>query len=156
LNFDRRPEDIVGAGLLLALAPLALRHVRRSDFPAVYRLVGMFAIFLPMLVLSADGHNSYFPWERQTVERFYQPLGVATSGIAVWIGIRTNWTGVINTGTAFFIIFLSFRLIDWWWGWMPKYLFFLLIGIVAIGLVAAFKRLRSRSRSRSSATSMAV
>ncbi len=146
LEFDRRPENVILAGLLLGAAPLALRHVQRSDFPAVYRLVGMFAVFVPMLVLSADGHNSYFPWDPQTVERFYQLFGVVAAGIVVWIGIRTNWTGMINTGTAFFTVFLFFRLIDWWWDWMPKYLFFLLIGVVAIVLVAVFKRLRSRSR----------
>jgi hypothetical protein len=70
--------------------------------------------------------------------------GVIVSGVAVWIGIRRNWTGMVNTGTAFFAVFLFFRLIDWWWDWMPKYIFFLLIGTVAIGLVAVFKRLRSR------------
>ena len=51
---------------------------------------------------------------------------------------------MVNTGTAFFTLFLFFRLIDWWWDAIPKYVFFLLIGAVAIGLVAVFKRLRSR------------
>jgi uncharacterized membrane protein len=53
---------------------------------------------------------------------------------------------VVNTGTAFFTIFLFVRLTNWWWAWMPKYLFFLLIGLVALGLVAVFKRLRGRMR----------
>lgn len=144
LDFERRPENLVLAGLLLTAAPLVLRHERRSEFPAVFRLVGMFAVFLPILFLSADGYDSYLPWEPLTIQRFYQMAGVIASGAAVWIGIRRNWTGMVNTGTAFFVVFLFFRLIDWWWDWMPKYLFFLLIGMVAIGLVAMFKRLRSR------------
>src|ERR1700722_13878529 len=49
LEFERRPENVILAGLILACAPLALRHERRNDFPAVYRLVGMFAVFTPML-----------------------------------------------------------------------------------------------------------
>jgi uncharacterized membrane protein len=146
VEFERRPEELMLAGLLLAGIPLFIRHVRRPDFPAVYRLIGMLAFFVTMLFLSAQGQRSYLPMDDKTVEHFYQVFGVAAAAVAVWIGIRQNWTGVVNTGTAFFAIFLFFRLIDWWWNWMPKYLFFLLIGLVAIGLVALFKRLRGRMR----------
>jgi uncharacterized membrane protein len=146
VEFEKRPEELMLAGLVLAALPLFLKHVRRTDFPAVYRLVGMLAFFFTMLFLSAQGQSSYLPLDEKAVEHFYQMFGVVAAGAAVWIGIRQNWTGVVNTGTAFFTIFLFFRLIDWWWDWMPKYLFFLLIGLVAIGLVAVFKRLRGRMR----------
>jgi uncharacterized membrane protein len=147
VEFERRPEEVMLAGLLLATIPLLIKHVRRPDFPAVYRLVGMVAFFVTMLFMSAQGQSSYLPLDEKAVEHFYQMFGVVAAAAAVWIGIRRNWSGVVNTGTAFFTIFLFFRLIDWWWDWMPKYLFFLLIGLVAIGLVAVFKRLRSRMRS---------
>jgi uncharacterized membrane protein len=147
IEFERRPEEVMLAGLLLGAAALVLRHARRPDFPPVFRLVGMLAFFLPMLFLSAEGQVSYLPWEARTVEHFYQVAGVIAAAGAVWIGIRNNWAGVVNTGTAFFTIFLFFRLVDLWWKWMPKYLFFLLIGLVAIGLVAVFKRVRGRMRS---------
>lgn len=146
VEFEKRPEELMLAGLILAVLPMFVRHVRRPEFPAVYRLVGMLAFFFTMLFLSAQGESSYLPLDGKAVERLYQMLGVMAAGLAVWIGIRQNWTGVVNTGTAFFTIFLFFRLIDWWWDWMPKYLFFLLIGMVAIGLVAVFKRLRVRMR----------
>ena len=147
VEFERRPEELMLAGLLLAVIPLFLRHIRRPDFPAVYRLVGMLAFFFTMLYLSAQGQSSYLPLDDKAVEHFYQMFGVVAAAAAVWIGIRQSWTGVVNTGTAFFTIFLFFRLIDWWWDWMPKYLFFLMIGLVAIGLVAVFKRLRIKMRS---------
>jgi uncharacterized membrane protein len=147
VEFEKRPEELMLAGLVLAALPLFIKHVRRPDFPAVYRLVGMLAFFFTMLFLSAQGESSYLPLDAKAIEHFYQMFGVVAAGLAVWIGIRRNWTGVVNTGTAFFTIFLFFRLIDWWWDWMPKYLFFLLIGLVAIGLVAVFKRLRVKMRS---------
>ncbi|HEY2842308.1 MAG TPA: DUF2157 domain-containing protein [Bryobacteraceae bacterium] len=146
IEFERRPEELMFAGLLLAVIPLLMRHTRRPDFPAVYRLVGMIAFFVTMLFLSAAGERSYMPMEPKTIEHFYQMFGVVAAAATVWIGIRYSWSGVVNTGTAFFTIFLFFRLIDWWWDWMPKYLFFLLIGVVALGLVAVFKRLRGRMR----------
>jgi uncharacterized membrane protein len=147
LDFDRRPEDVMVAGMLLAFLPFLVSHVRWPDFPAVYRLVGLLAFFVSVLILSASGQRSYLPWEWTAVEHAYQTFGLAASAAAVWAGIRQNWTGVVNLGTAFFTLFLLIRLIDWWWQWMPKYLFFLLVGVVAIGLVAVFKRLRSSMRS---------
>ena len=146
VEFERRPEEVMLAGLVLTLVPLFFKHARRPDFPAVYRLVGMVAFFGTMLFLSAQGQYSYLPLEDKAVEHFYQMFGVVAAAATVWIGIRQGWSGVVNTGTAFFTIFLFFRLIDWWWDWMPKYLFFLLIGLVALGLVAVFKRLRGRMR----------
>jgi len=146
-EFERRPEELILAGAALGLLPLVLRHARNIDFPPVYRLVGMFGVFLPMLVLSFNGNSSYLPWDNRAVERFYQIAGVVVAAGTVWLGIRERWKEAVNTGTAFFTIFLFFRLIDWWWDRVPKYLFFLLIGAVAIAMVAAFKRLRTRLRS---------
>ena len=53
-----------------------------------------------------------------------------------------QWNGVVNAGSVFFTVFLFCRLYHWWWDWMPKYLFFAVIGALGIGLVAAFKRVR--------------
>jgi len=41
-------------------------------------------------------------------------------------------------------VFLFVRLHAWWWHWMPKYLFFLLLGLIAIGLLLVFRRIRTR------------
>jgi len=146
VEFEQRPEELMLAGLALALIPLFIRHAKRPDFPAVYRLVGLLAFFMTMLFLSAQGQRSYLPMDDKAIEHFYQMFGVVAAAATVGIGIRRNFTGVVNIGTAFFTIFLFFRLIDWWWDWMPKYLFFLLIGVVALGLVGVFKRLRGRMR----------
>ena len=86
------------------------------------------------------------PLESRTVERIYQTLGLATSAGVVWLGIVRAWKEAVNTGAAFFAIYLLVRLIDWWWSWMPQYLFFLLLGVIALGLLWVFKRLRARLR----------
>jgi hypothetical protein len=36
------------------------------------------------------------------------------------------------------------KFVDWWWDWMPKYLFFLIVGLTALALLWAFRRLRAR------------
>jgi len=50
---------------------------------------------------------------------------------------------VVNTGMTFFVIFLYTKFYDWWWDIMPKYLFFLVIGLSAVLLLIVFKRLRT-------------
>jgi uncharacterized membrane protein len=94
-------------------------------------------------VLAVGGRGSYLPLEAKTVERVYEFGGLLTSAGAIWLGIVRQWTGIVNTGSVFFTIFLFFRLYHWWWDWMPKYLFFAAIGALSIVLVVAFKRLRA-------------
>jgi uncharacterized membrane protein len=62
----------------------------------------------------------------------------------VFHGVRLSRKGLVNLGVAAFIVFLFVRLHAWWWHWMPKYLFFLLIGLTAIGLLLVFRRIRTR------------
>jgi uncharacterized membrane protein len=143
LDFWNRPEDFAVMGLAAFAVPMVVRHKRNTDFPPVYRLAGALAFFLSIFVLAVGGRGSYLPLEAKTVERVYEFGGLLTSAGAIWLGIVRQWTGIVNTGSVFFTIFLFFRLYHWWWDWMPKYLFFAAIGALSIVLVVAFKRLRA-------------
>ena len=72
----------------------------------------------------------------------YQLAGFVFSATAIWVGIKTGWPEVVNTGNVFFTIFLYTKFYDWWWEWMPKYLFFFVIALTAILILLIFKRLR--------------
>lgn len=141
--FLERPEHIALAGLVVFAVPLVLVHRRHTQFPAVYRLMGALGFFLAIFVLSEWGIPSHLPFERETVERVYGFVGLFASAGAIWLGIERRWNGIVNTGSVFFAIFLFRRLYDWWWKLIPKYLFFALIGLIGIGLVLGFRRLRS-------------
>jgi uncharacterized membrane protein len=143
LDFWNRPEHFALMGLIVFAVPAVVRHRRHTDFPPVYRLIGALAFFIAVLSLAEWGARSYLPFESKTVERIYEMVGLLTSGAAIWIGIARQWNGVVNAGSVFFTVFLFCRLYHWWWDWMPKYLFFAVIGALGIGLVAAFKRVRS-------------
>jgi uncharacterized membrane protein len=77
------------------------------------------------------------------VEVLYQITGFVFSAAAIGLGIRKSRPEVVNTGNVFFTIFLYTKFYDWWWNWMPKYLFFLVIGLTAIVMLLIFKRLRN-------------
>lgn len=138
-----RPEAFLpGAAVLLAI-PLILRHGKYPGFPMVYRLFGLAFVFAALLALSNWGQLSYLPLAKKTVEGIYQMSGFAVAVCAIWIGFRRRWTESVNLGSGFFAIFLFNRLFVWWWDWMPKYLFFLIIGIIALILLAVFRRFRT-------------
>ncbi|MEO8661587.1 MAG: DUF2157 domain-containing protein [Bryobacteraceae bacterium] len=143
-DFGERPELIALLAVLVFCAPLVIRHYRHTDFPAVYRLIGAVVFFLCVLSLAEWGVSSYLPLSQHDVERLYELLGLLTSAAAIWLGIRQHWNGLVNTSAAAFVIFLFSRLYHWWWDWMPKYLFFAIIGGLGIALVLILKRLRGQ------------
>ena len=51
---------------------------------------------------------------------------------------------IVTLGAAAFSVFLYLRLIVWWWDWIPHYLFFLIVAMISITLLAAFRRVRAR------------
>jgi hypothetical protein len=88
------------------------------------------------------GSASYFNWPAGIIEGSYQTLGFVLSAAAVYLGMVRRWQHVMITGNVFFALFLYTKFFDWWWDWMPKFLFFFLIGLTAILALLIFKRLR--------------
>jgi uncharacterized membrane protein len=142
IYFGERPENFFPAALILFLIPL-LPHHRFSGFAVIYRVFAMLGFFIPALILANWGRISYLPLSSGAIESIYQVSGFVVSGLAMWLGIRRNWPDVVNTGNVFFAIFLYTKFFDWWWEWMPKYLFFLLVGLSAVLMLLIFKRLRT-------------
>ncbi|MFN7996121.1 MAG: DUF2157 domain-containing protein [Bryobacteraceae bacterium] len=143
VGFHERPEHYIFLGLILFGAPLVIRHVHHSDFPPVYRLLGALTFFTAILSLAELGASSYLPWSTGNIERFYEISGLLLAASAIWLGIARAWNGIVNTGAVFFVVFLFTRLYHWWWDWLPRYLFFAIIGGLSIALVWAFRQLRT-------------
>ena len=149
IHFGERPENFIPAAVAFFILPHWVRHVRHEQFPAVYRLMGLLAFFLPVLVLSHWGRGSYLDWPASTVvEHCYQIAGFISSALAIWLGLKKEWTETVNTGVVFFVIFLYTKFYDWWWELLPKYLFFLILGLTAVLVLLAMKRLRRSGGAR--------
>jgi len=143
-NQFQRPESLLPGGALVLAASWLLPAFGRLEFAWVYRVVGVTTLLLAVLVLSVWGQGSALGWAPHTVEVFYQLAGLAFSLGAVWLGARKRQASLMNVGAGFFAIFIYVRLFDWWWDWMPKYLFFLITGLISLGLLALFRKLRLR------------
>jgi len=61
---------------------------------------------------------------------------------AIWAGIALRFREVVYSGTFFFVALLFLEFVNWWWDWMPKYLFFLIVALTSMAVVVGLKRLR--------------
>ena len=148
-SFFERPENFIIAGLLMAAIPHIFKHRQYYNFPWFYHLVGLLSTFIAIFVLGVCGSCSYAWIDNGTIEFVYQTLGLVCSGLAIWVGIRFGDAGVTNIGATFFTIFLYTKFFDWWWDFMPKYLFFFVLSIISLALLAGFKKMRSRLKEAS-------
>lgn len=142
LSFGERPENFLVAGALIFAAAFIPQR-RYAEFLPSYRIFGLLALFIAILILSHWGLGSYLPLPAKEIENCYQISGFVLAGLVIWLGIRRSWHGVVNLGSTFFVIFLYTKFYDWWWDWLPKYLFFLVMGGIAVGLLFVLRRMRS-------------
>jgi uncharacterized membrane protein len=145
LYMFERPENFIPAGLVLAAAPLVLKHRRAVEFPVIYHLVGLLFIFLPIEMLIHMGEGLPGP-HAGVLSAIFRLAGFLGSMTAIWLGIRGASPSIVNMSSAFFTLYLFDQLFAWWWDWMPKYLFFLAVGGIALALLYIFQRMRFRMR----------
>lgn len=145
LSVGERPENFFPAALLIFLLPSWLDHRHYRGFAPIFRVFGLLFLFLPMLVLAHWGAASYLyeGGSDRAIEGGYQVAGFALSALIIWLGARARWPEVVNTGVTFFVVFLYTKLFDWWWASLPKYLFFLLLGLIAVLVLVVLRRLRA-------------
>jgi uncharacterized membrane protein len=70
-------------------------------------------------------------------------LGFAGSAAAIGAGLRAGWPELVPIGAIGFVVFLYTKFYQWFWDWMPAYLFFLLVGLIAVVLILALRRVRA-------------
>lgn len=150
VSFNERPENFFLPAAAAFFAPRFIDHTRRPAFPAVYRLFALLAAFLTTLILAHWGRGSYLPFDRETIESAYQWAAFVGGALVSWLGIRRGWRECVDVGVTFFVIFLYSKIFEWWWESMPKYLFFLVLGLTAVVILLVLRRLR-RSVALSSA-----
>jgi hypothetical protein len=142
--FLERSELLIPAAAVLYVVPWLMRHRDPHDFGFVYRVCGAATGLTGLLIFSTTGHLCCWGVTYGAAEVFCQIGGMALSAGVMFHGLKLGRSGLLNLGAVSFVVFLYVRLHSWWWHWMPKYLFFFLIGMTAICLLLIFRRLRRR------------
>jgi len=141
-NFLEQPEGYLPAGGLLLALRLWVGPRKRPGFAAIDRVLGLTFLLFPMLLLSIEV-PSYLPYDPDHIKIGYQILGFALSAGAIALGIVLRFKDCVYCGALFFVVFLYVKYAQWWWDWMPKYLFFLIVAATAIAVLLGLKRLRA-------------
>jgi uncharacterized membrane protein len=148
-----RPEPVV---LLSALVFGLGVYLKPEPLAGVVRASGAGLYLLAILALAGLNARSLLGFDLRTSERLYDIVGFLSAAGLIALGIRRNWPGMVYLGTGAFALFLWIRLHRWFWDLLPKYLFFLLVGAIAIALVALFLKLRRRMQLRAHAQAWAA
>ncbi|MDY0117467.1 MAG: DUF2157 domain-containing protein [Sulfurimonadaceae bacterium] len=140
-SFSERPESF----LFVAVILFSISFIKQQlfiGFDKVYRYFGMLLFFFPILILSNYGYASYILWDHKSIEELYQVMGFLMSALAIYFGIRKGYGEVVNIGNSFFVIFLYTKFFQWWWAWMPKYIFFFILGMSALVILIVLKKVK--------------
>ena len=140
--FVWRESLLPAAGVAVALGFFP-RTGLREGFGVVYRLFGLIFFFWIVVLYAAFGNGSVLPLSTSSVEAVYQVVGFAAAALVIWAGIRRQWNDVTYTGVTAFTILLFIKATDWWWDWMPRWLFFLVLGGMAVGVMLVLKRVKA-------------
>jgi hypothetical protein len=140
-DMSEAPEPFIAGGAVAAAVALAPRLWRHPEFRAVYAWAGLATVFLATLMLSL-GSRSYFLHSASGRAACYQVFGMAASAAVIWFGISRRVPSAANAAAAAFVVFLYCRLVAWWWDWMPRYLFFLIVGVISLALLVALRKVR--------------
>jgi len=141
-GFLQRPELWLPGAVIVAAAGTLTTDPRVRPFLPTTRAIGIATILVALWILSLDGFSSLFRADPAFVKAVYQILGFAASGATIALGLRANWPELVPLGAIAFVIFLYTKFYQWFWDWMPAYLFFVLIGLVAVLAILVLRRLR--------------
>jgi hypothetical protein len=140
----QRPEAFLPLGLAAFLIGAAIDRAWNRRFAPTYRIVGLVLLLVALWALSVEAAFSALTWTDTRVKAVYQVLGFLAAAMAIVVGVRRRWDETTSIGAAMFVIFLYTKFYQWFWDWMPAYLFFLIVGLVAVGAIVVLQRLRRR------------
>jgi hypothetical protein len=147
-NFLMRPEGFFLGGLVLLALAVSTHRRQYAGFGPVYCVLGIVFLVAPTVLLGMFGSLSYLAIDEQPIEITYQLLGFTMSAAAIWLGIARRWKEAVYAGTFFFVALLFLEFVNWWWAWMPKYLFFLIVALTSVAVVIGLQRLRTTLTAR--------
>jgi hypothetical protein len=139
-SFPQRPETIVAAAAVVWAGSTRWPN----PFRPVTRSLALVLLLAPVLVLSSTGTPSVLPFDAGTIRVLYQLGAVAAAAAAIGIGLRRGYNDALIIGAIFAGLFILTRFVDWWWDWMPRYLFFLILAALAIGWLWLLRAARRR------------
>jgi len=145
-HFGQRPELLLLPAAVVGVASTVVA----MRFASTYRLVGGFVLLAALWVLAIDAGTSVLVWDATLVRAMYQVIGFMASAGLIALGLSKDWNETSMLGAAGFVVFLNTKFYQWWWDWMPAYLFFFIVGAAAVAMILVLRRLRAATAAEAS------
>ena len=137
------PEFYLAAGLLCLLAPVILKWLAIERYRHVFFLVALLQTYLFLHWLMISPEDSLLPLTRSEAEWFYTVLTFIAGGLAVRQCIHAEWAAGTYLSALSLVMAMLQRYFDWFWDDLPNYVFFLILGVIAIGVIVLLRRTRA-------------
>ncbi|MCL4867064.1 MAG: DUF2157 domain-containing protein [Gemmatimonadales bacterium] len=142
-DFPALPETIAVPALVVLLLPAVVHHRSHPRFNEVYRAFAIVVLGIIASGISLNGELSLLPFGRRGAEMAYT-LGGLTLGIGAMIaGVRRGWHQSVRAGAGVALLLMLVKAVDWWWDLLPAWLFFLVLGALALASIVGLRRLRA-------------
>ena len=142
-SFDHGEPVLMAGALAIGISRLAAAGP--AGFRMAWRLAGTAAVILTLLILGVAHEASGLGLGRAS-EGLYQVAGFAVLVGLTWWGLKHDDPVFARLGAVGLILFLVFRMIDWFWQVIPDWMVFLLMGLLAFSVLLILRRLRLRRR----------
>jgi hypothetical protein len=142
-DFLALPETLLVPALIILLLPAVVHHTGHPRFSEVYRASAIVVLGILAAIIGVNGELSLLPFGRRGAEMAYT-LGGLTLGIgAIMVGVQRNLQYSVRAGAGVALMLMLVKAADWWWDLLPAWLFFLVLGGLALLSIAGLKRLRA-------------
>ncbi|WP_334127628.1 DUF2157 domain-containing protein [Sneathiella sp.] len=131
--------------LLILLAPLLrIQYIQDNRF--IFFYTGLLGVFLQLLGIVTLGPESLLPFSSDGVGWTYLIAAVVFGAGALGWSVRQGWEGGAYLSAGFLILLLGIKYFDWFWDKWPAYIFFLILGLLAVGVILLLRKLRLTGR----------
>jgi len=143
LDFPARPEVILVPAAIALMLPSVVRHAHHRGFSEMYRVYGLVVLGIVAAAIGVDGARSLLPFGIRGAEAGYTVAGFGLGVGAIVIGVQKGWRQTTQAGTLVALLLMVVKAVDWWWDLVPGWVFFLILGLLALVSIAGLKRLRA-------------
>jgi hypothetical protein len=140
-------EHVLAGGAVL-FGVSAVPAQGRLGCAGICRGLGAAIALLALIVLGMEEGASRLPLSPAAARTLYQLIGPLVAAGLIAAGIRRGWQETPSVATLGLALMVLLRFIDWWWARLPHYLFFLLVGALAVATLAVLRVVRRRAGAR--------
>lgn len=139
---EQIPEFYLGAGILCLAVPVVIKAPAVGRYRHVYFFAGLFQTYCILALLVILPSKSLLPLSPLQTEWLYLVIAFVAGGTAIRQYVQKEWALGTYLSATFLVMLMLQKYFDWFWDDLPHYVFFLILGVIAVAIIASLRKLR--------------